>query len=99
MKMLSLPTLLIAGFLGGTGAAQADTFRCGSKLVSSGDRLYEVEQKCGAPSDRSIAGYTTDAYGRRESPIEEWVYPGGSGAYTILTFVGGRLNTVELRRP
>ncbi|WP_263146429.1 DUF2845 domain-containing protein [Pseudomonas sp. RIT-PI-AD] len=95
---MKLPSLLAGLLLVGAPLAQADTMRCGAKLISTGDRLFEVEQKCGAPVDRSIAGYTTDGYDRRESPIEEWVYRTGNGAYSILTFVGGRLNTVELRR-
>ncbi|TRX76006.1 DUF2845 domain-containing protein [Pseudomonas mangiferae] len=98
MNRLSRPALLLIG-LGIAGLAQADSFRCGGKLVNSGDRLYDVQRKCGAPADRSITGYTLDAYGRQEAPVEEWVYPGGGGAYSVLTFVAGRLDKVELRRP
>lgn len=32
--------------------AQADSMRCGSKLVASGDSMYLVESKCGAPVDK-----------------------------------------------
>jgi hypothetical protein len=39
--------LLLAG-----GRADADSMRCGNRLVSSGDSLYEVAQTCGAPDAR-----------------------------------------------
>jgi hypothetical protein len=32
--------------------AQADSLRCGSKLVASGDSMYAVESRCGAPVDK-----------------------------------------------
>lgn len=35
------------------GSAQADGMRCGSRLVSEGDLLYEVRQRCGDPDAMS----------------------------------------------
>lgn len=32
--------------------AQADSLRCGNKLVASGDSMYLVESRCGAPVDK-----------------------------------------------
>ena len=32
--------------------AHADSMRCGNKLVASGDAMYLVESKCGAPVDK-----------------------------------------------
>nr|WP_090445794.1 DUF2845 domain-containing protein [Pseudomonas benzenivorans] len=78
--------------------AQADTLRCGSQLVSVGDRSFEVEQKCGAPAFRDLVGYTLGPYERRELKIEEWIYGPSSGMLTILTFEGNRLTRIERRR-
>jgi hypothetical protein len=52
---ISLMALLVAIGLAGPVAAWADDgFRCGSgKLVSLGDRSYEVKTRCGAPDDIS----------------------------------------------
>ncbi len=36
----------------------ASTFRCGSQLVSLGDRSFQVLKKCGEPVARETVGYT-----------------------------------------
>lgn len=78
--------------------AQADTLRCGSQLVSVGDRSFEVQQKCGEPALRDLVGFTLSADERREMKIEEWVYGPSNGMLTILTFEGNRLTAIERRR-
>lgn len=95
--MKSLP-LLAGVLLLCAGAAQADSMRCGSALVSVGDRAYEVEQKCGAPSHRDEVGYTLGGYDRREYRVEEWVYGPSNGATYILTFEANRLKSIEFKR-
>lgn len=87
---------LAAGLLSTT--AQADTLRCGSALVSLGDRPFEVERKCGAPVHRDPVGYTLGSYDRREYMIEEWVYGPSNGMLSILRFEGNRLVAIERRR-
>lgn len=87
-----LPALLF------TATAQADTMRCGSQLVSVGDRTFEVENKCGAPAFRDLVGYTLGANERREFKLEEWVYGPTNGMLSILTFEGNRLTRIERRR-
>lgn len=91
--------LALALTLGCTASlAQAETLRCGSQLVSVGDRSFEVEQKCGEPALRDLVGYTLGPVERRELKIEEWVYGPSSGMLTILTFEGNRLTRIERRR-
>ncbi|WP_068828236.1 DUF2845 domain-containing protein [Pseudomonas sp. BMS12] len=80
------------------GQIQADSLRCGSKLVSVGDRAFEVENKCGAPTYRDIVGYTLGGYDRREYRVEEWVYGPDNGMLSILTFEGNRLTRIERKR-
>jgi hypothetical protein len=72
--------------------------RCGSTLVSLGDRPFEVERKCGAPVHRDPVGYTLGSYDRREYMIEEWVYGPSNGMLSILRFEGNRLTAIERRR-
>ncbi|HCP54353.1 MULTISPECIES: DUF2845 domain-containing protein [Pseudomonas] len=79
-------------------AARADTMRCGSQLVSEGDRAFEVEEKCGRPIYRDQIGYTLGPSERREMLIEEWVYGPTNGVHSILTFEGNRLTRIERRR-
>lgn len=79
-------------------ASADDTWRCGQKLVSLGDRAFEVQQKCGEPNLRSAVGFTTDQFGNQQLPIDEWVYGPPNGAYYILTFTGSRLTAIEFRR-
>ena len=79
-------------------SAGAETMRCGSKLVSVGDRSFEVLQKCGEPASRDLIGYTLGSYDQREFKIEEWVYGPRNGVFHILTFEGNRLTSIEFRR-
>ena len=95
--MKSLP-LLAGALLLASAAAQADSMRCGSALVSVGDRAWEVEQKCGAPDHRDAVGYTLGGYDRREFKVEEWVYGPRNGATYILTFEANRLKRIEFKR-
>lgn len=78
--------------------AGAETMRCGSKLVSLGDRAFEVLQKCGQPAHRDQIGYTLGSYDRREFTVEEWVYGPSNGMLSILTFEANRLVRIETRR-
>jgi len=36
--------------------AQAGTLRCVSQLVTTRDRAFEVERKCGVPQHRDLVG-------------------------------------------
>ncbi|MDH4567244.1 DUF2845 domain-containing protein [Pseudomonas sp. BN414] len=89
---LALLTLVLAA------PAWAETMRCGSKLISLGDRTFEVLQKCGEPVHRDLVGYTLGSYDRREFNVEEWVYGPNNGMLSILTFEGNRLVRIETRR-
>jgi hypothetical protein len=91
--ILSLPLLVLLA-----GNASAATYRCDSKLASSGDRTSEVAAKCGEPVSKSIVGYTLTTNGSQGLQIEEWVYGPANGAFSFLRFEGGRLSQVEIKR-
>lgn len=78
--------------------SQADTLRCGSQFVSTGDRTFEVERKCGTPIQRDLIGYTLGRHARQELVLEEWLYGPNNGMLSILTFEGNRLIRIESRR-
>lgn len=94
------PWRLTAGLLGLVvcAPALADTLRCGNDLVSTGDRAFEVERKCGTPAHRGLVGYDLGPQARRESVVEEWVYGPNNGSFSILTFEGARLVRIETKR-
>lgn len=77
---------------------RAETLRCGSQLVSTGDRSFEVERKCGVPQQRDLIGYALSRNARQEMVIEEWLYGPSNGMLNILTFEGNRLTRIESRR-
>jgi len=81
--------------------AQADTLRCGSRLISTGDTAYEVQDKCGEPVNRALLGYRErpDDWGfHHEVVVEEWIYGPRNGMYYFLRFEGNRLVTIDSRR-
>ncbi|WP_248804975.1 DUF2845 domain-containing protein [Pseudomonas sp. MWU13-2100] len=80
------------------GQAQADTLRCGSRLISVGDRKSEVLDKCGEPRSQDLVGYQRSFDRRTEVQIEEWVYPQSGGMVQYLRFVGGRLERIDSKR-
>jgi hypothetical protein len=52
MKRAAAPVLMFSmavGLLLCSGTARADGFRCGRRLVSTGDHMLEVRKKCGDP--------------------------------------------------
>jgi len=79
-------------------ASAADTLRCGSQLISVGDRSSEVLQKCGQPVARDDLGYKRSVNRREEYPVEEWTYGPNSGMYQFLRFEGNRLVQITSRR-
>ncbi|MHC8317754.1 DUF2845 domain-containing protein [Pseudomonas sp. LB3P31] len=90
---LGLALLVLAG-----QASAADTLRCGSQLISVGDRSGEVLQKCGEPVARDALGYKRSANRREEYQVEEWTYGPHGGMYQFLKFEGNRLVQITSKR-
>lgn len=92
---------LVLGVTALTGVAQADTLRCGSQLISVGDRMFEVQQKCGQPVSQDIIGYkeTVNHYRQVDQvQVQEWIYGPSNGMYQYLRFEGGRLVRIDSKR-
>ena len=79
-------------------ASASDTLRCGSQLISLGDRASEVLNKCGEPVSRDVLGYTRSANRREEFQVEEWTYGPNNGMYQYLRFEGSRLKRIDSKR-
>ncbi|WP_460164604.1 DUF2845 domain-containing protein [Pseudomonas sp. S2_F03] len=84
--------------MGASQASAADTLRCGSQLISVGDRPSEVLQKCGEPVSRDVLGYKRSANRREEFQVEEWTYGPNGGMYQFLRFEGNRLTQITSKR-
>lgn len=92
---------LVLGVTALAGVAQADTLRCGSQLISVGDRMFEVQQKCGQPVSQEIIGYkeTVNHYRQVDQvQVQEWIYGPSNGMYQYLRFEGGRLVRIDSKR-
>lgn len=84
-----------------SGPLSAATLRCGSALISTGDHVGEVLDKCGEPNSREVIGYRQrgDYWGNYEEVrIDEWVYGPRSGMYYFLRFEGNRLTEIDSQR-
>ncbi|KPB89681.1 hypothetical protein ALO95_03566 [Pseudomonas syringae pv. antirrhini] len=103
-RIKMLITLTLAALAGSTATFSyaTSTLRCGSQLVSTGDRAFEVQQKCGEPVSQEVLGTQetfNSTYRRSEAVrIEEWVYGPDNGMYQYLRFEGGRLVRIESKR-
>ncbi|GFM74104.1 hypothetical protein PSCICL_50960 [Pseudomonas cichorii] len=100
IRLAGIIVLTLSGALAAT--AQASTLRCGSQLISTGDRIFEVQQKCGEPVSQEVLGsketYSSNYRRSEEVRIEEWVYGPYNGMYQYLRFEGGRLVRIDSKR-
>jgi len=100
LRFLSCSLLLLLGLT----AEASSTLRCGSALVSLGDRPLEVQDKCGKANSRELVGYRTvrirDFFGFRqeEVAVEEWSYQLRGGMLYFLRFEGNRLVDIKSKR-
>ena len=92
---LRTPALLaLLGVVAIATPAYADTLRCGSKLVSTGDSSAEVRDKCGSPDSKQdveepvqARGANGQVYQVGTTRHEVWRYRRSQGSFpAILTF-------------
>lgn len=96
--------LALAAALIWAGSASADSFRCGTKLMSDGDSSDKVEALCGPPTSIQRREILRPVYWNRgvgyhssyEVSIEYWTYNlGPSKLMRRLRFEDGLLVDVE----
>jgi hypothetical protein len=87
--------------------AQADAFRCGSKLITEGDSLEEVLARCGEPASRKrtwitrqprfeYGGQEIPFPGQEDVPVDLWTYDlGPNKLMRRIRFVAGKVDSIE----
>jgi hypothetical protein len=78
-------------------AESVSTYRCRHRLVSVGDRMFEVEEKCGKPKSKDVISEVKvkTRHLRKTELVEEWLYDIRYGWWDVLTFRGSRLVRIE----
>jgi hypothetical protein len=72
---------------------QAETMKCGSRVIGTGSSKAFVLLNCGEPF------LSETVSGDDERRVEQWTYlPGQGRLIRILTFRGGRLSSIETGR-
>ena len=55
MKMILMTSIFIAACLPGISSnVMASEFSCGSSIISTGDRKFDVLRKCGEPANKRV---------------------------------------------
>ncbi len=81
--------------------AYSATMRCPNGIVSTGDTLQIVFDKCGEPNSRERVNPAIDHYGhivQGAAIIEHWTYQPTGGMSYYLRFVDGRLVQIRSQR-
>jgi hypothetical protein len=77
---------------------QADSFRCGRKLVSTGDTSGELVRACGEPrhKDRGYKKIRVDSTSKKVS-VERWYYKKSARSLEhIIVLYQGRIAAVDV---
>lgn len=81
--------------LAAAGAEAAGSLRCGSRLVSEGDRTAELIGACGDPAYRDVWGYAGPS-NRWIADVEEWYYNfGPSQLLRVVRLRNGRIVSID----
>ena len=104
MNKTTASTLFLTAALIWAGSASADSFRCGTKLMTDGDSSDKVEALCGPPTSVQRREILRPVYWNRgvgvhtsyEVSIEYWTYNLGPSKLMVrLRFEDGLLVDVE----
>lgn len=81
--------------------AQAATMRCDDGLISTGDTILVVMEKCGEPASRQVSHPEVNAAGQivqGAATVEQWLYGPTHGMSYHLRFIDGRLVQIRSQR-
>jgi hypothetical protein len=95
MRMIGAIAIAMVELLPVSSRAQGadENMRCGQRVIAVGETMYDVQTKCGEPTQRIQRGGGSKG---RWANIEEWTYDFGSKRFVrVLTFNNGRLVYVE----
>lgn len=99
-KLFVFVGIMLFGFV---SIANADSFRCGNRLVSTDDTKMDVISKCGPPHDSETVSYDTKgsvssggSVNLRTKKVEKLYYNCGEGSFIrVLTLISGKLVKIE----
>jgi len=100
MRLVLVGMLLV---LSSAAVVQADSMRCGNKLVSESTTLGELIQKCGQPQDRTVETedqYAINPNGARvktglQTVKERWIYQASPRALPMaVQIVDGKIVSI-----
>ncbi|NIP18577.1 MAG: DUF2845 domain-containing protein [Xanthomonadales bacterium] len=91
--MKSLPGVMMAWTLLMVPVeAQSGSFRCGTKLVVTGDPVSRLVRNCGQPAHKIRARESIGSRGRNTSTsVVNWVYERGRKRDMIVSVQGGKV--------
>lgn len=95
-RLLLALTLILPAF-----SVAASTMRCDNGIVSQGDAMFTVLEKCREPASRKKVDPAKDSYGnlvQGAATIEYWVYQPPGGMSHHLRFIDGRLVDIRSQR-
>lgn len=97
-KYLWPPLISIAVYATVTPFAGADSFRCGRKLIRTGDTAAEVLRVCGQPRSRDRGQAEVRSGGVTKSvSVERWHYKGSSRRlWRVVNLHRGRVVAIEV---
>lgn len=99
-KRAALTVLALIVVLLTSQIAFADSFRCGRKVIRSGDSPATLMRYCGEPSYRGRGYADVDTGdGQRQVKVEQWHYKLGERSLEHIVYVyRGRIVGVEVGR-
>lgn len=103
MRGRLVSTLLFSVALANSAVVQADSMRCGSRIVDESVTVAELLQKCGQPQERNIEkedNYALNPNGARvktgtQTVKERWIYQPSSRALPMaVQIVDGKIMSI-----
>ena len=95
-RLLLLPIIILCSFP--APPAEADSYRCGRKLVRDGDSVAKLLAVCGEPRLRASGNGTIRVDGlKKKVSVQRWHYKKGSRALEhVVLIYKGRIAAIEV---
>jgi hypothetical protein len=92
----AMPYLAIILLFAMNPPALADGFRCGTRLVLTGDPVSRLNQACGQPEERIKAHVDVQENGRQRSvSVTQWVYQRRGKKPMLVSVRNGRVVRID----
>ena len=97
LKTLTVPALILGAILLANDVA-ADSYRCGRKVVRTGDSVSRLLHVCGEPRLRSKGRGEIDVQGvRKQASVQRWHYKKSSRSLEHIVLIhDGKIAAIEV---